>query len=63
MYSTYLDIQNNQSISFHIPGNTISVLYSVAFEAEQHDDIYEGCQSEQNNVTNMSAILRRIDTI
>ena len=35
MYSTYLDIQYNQSISFHIPGNTFSV-YSVAFEAEQH---------------------------
>ena len=35
MYSTYLDIQNNQSISFHIRGNTIS-FYSVAFEAEQH---------------------------
>ena len=26
-------------------------------------NIYEGCQSEQNNVTNMSAILRQIDTI
>ena len=24
---------------------------------------YEGCQSEQSNVTNMSAILRQIDTI
>ena len=35
MYSTYLDIQYNQSILFHIPGNTFSV-YSVAFEAEQH---------------------------
>ena len=35
MYSTYLDIQYNQSISFHIPDNTFSV-YSVAFEAEQH---------------------------
>ena len=35
VYSTYLDIQNNQSISFHIRGNTIS-FYSVAFEAEQH---------------------------
>ena len=62
MYSTYLDIQNNQSISFHIPGNTISV-YSVVFGSRIASDIYEGCQSEQNNVTNMSAILRQIDTI
>ena len=47
MYSTYLDIQYNQSISFHIPGNTFSV-YSVAFEAEQHLILIRGLPKRTN---------------